>query len=132
MTNSVEVKNTETTRAQAEATRTRPAVSPDVDIVERAQDLLVVADLPGVDEKGIEITLENNVLTFTGRSAVQAPAGYETAYAESEPVDYTRSFTISEDIDREKIAASIRHGVLRITLPKAPQAQPRRIAVQVQ
>lgn len=131
MTAPSDITQAENTRAvSAEGTRALRLVTPDVDIVERAHELVVLADLPGVDEKSLDVTLENSVLTFSGRTAVQEPAGCEAVRREFAAREYSRSFTVSEDIDRERIAAAIRNGVLRITLPKAPAAQPRKIAVQ--
>jgi HSP20 family molecular chaperone IbpA len=127
------VEVTRTTRGDAdkvEQTRDRRVYIPDTDIFERDNTIVVVADMPGVDDKHVDITLENNVLTITGHAEITEPAGLDLLYAEFEPADYRRSFTLTDDIDRDHIKAHMRNGVLRLVLPKAPQAQPRKIAVQ--
>lgn len=124
---------TQATTVQAqptEATHDLPVVAPATDIYETEHDLVAVVDMPGVDEKDIEVSLENQVLTLTGRAASADPAGHELLYREFGPAEFRRTFTVHDDIDREKITARLKNGVLRVTLPKAAKAQPRRIAVQ--
>jgi HSP20 family molecular chaperone IbpA len=127
MTTQIEVQKTATT--QPEVPVNRVELTPAVDVYEQADALVIVADVPGVDEKHLDVTIENDVLTFTGRAAAQDPAGLDALYREFETADYRRSFTIATDFDREKITASVRNGVLRITLPRAAAAKPRRIEV---
>ena len=128
MTTQTEVQNIETTQSETAANRVE--LKPAVDIYEQADALVIVADVPGVDEKHVDVTIENDVLTFTGHATVQNPAGLDPLYREFEAADYRRSFTIATDFDREKITATVRHGVLRITLPRSAAAKPRKIAVQ--
>ncbi len=78
----------------------------------------------------MEVTLEKNVLSLKGLLDFTPPAGYSLAYAEYEVGDYERSFTLSEDIDRNNIQATISEGVLRLFLPKAGPAQTRKISVK--
>ncbi len=114
-----------------EAARDLPVVEPATDIYETDSALVVVADMPGVAENGLEVTLENQVLTLFGRTAAGSePATHGRVYREFGPTEYRRTFTINDGIDREKITARLKNGVLRVTLPKAAQAQPRRIVVQ--
>lgn len=112
------------------AERTRPGVvfSPRTDIYETNDAIIVIADAPGVDEKSVEVTLENDVLTIDGRVATDYPEGYTLAYAEYRVGDYQRRFTLSDEIDRERIEATVKDGVLRLHLPKA-QPTMRKIAV---
>ena len=119
----------EVTARTMEPTRSLPMRTPATDIYETEQGVVVVADMPGVSEKGLEVTLENQVLTLVGRSEA-APEKSGALHREFGPVEYRRSFTLTEDIDREKIAARIKAGLVRITLPKAAKDQPRRIAVE--
>lgn len=119
----------EVTARTMEPTRNLPVRTPATDIYETDQGVVVVADMPGVSEKGLEVTLENQVLTLVGRPEI-APEDAEALHREFGPVEYRRSFTLTEELDREKIAARIKAGQVRITLPKAAQAQPRRIAVE--
>ncbi len=104
---------------------------PNVDIHEEAERFLVVADVPGVDGKDIEITAEKGVLTVRGerRSEKKASAdGYERV--ERASGTFLRRFTLPETADAEAIKASHVNGVLEISIPKRPQEQPRRITIQ--
>lgn len=112
-----------------EPTRSLPVCSPATDIYETDGGVVVVADMPGVSEKGLEVTLENQVLTLVGRPEATSEER-EALHREFGPVEYRRSFTLTEELDREKITARIKAGQVRITLPKAAKVQPRRIAVE--
>jgi len=101
-----------------------------VDIFETPEGSVLLADVPGCDEKDVELHLENDVLTITARRADEAEADHEATYAEYRPADYQRSFSVSELIDKGRIEATVKNGVLRVTLPKAEAAKPRRIAVK--
>ncbi|MBF0338825.1 MAG: Hsp20/alpha crystallin family protein [Nitrospirae bacterium] len=123
-----------------ERTRTRKVYNPLVDIIERNNDILVIADVPGVDEKSVDITLEKNVLTITGYVEPEPGATWsekETedkvrlAYAEYGIGDYQRSFTLSDEVDRNGIEATVKDGVLRVVLPKAETVKTRKIEVKV-
>jgi HSP20 family molecular chaperone IbpA len=103
---------------------------PRVDIVEAEDAIFVVADLPGVDETGVDITLEKNVLTLKATAAPQRPEGYSLAYAEYEVGNFERVFTVSDAIDRNAIEANVKNGVLRVKLPKSKQMLSQKIAVQ--
>lgn len=102
---------------------------PRVDIYENKDALVLVADMPGVDEKTVDIELEKNVLTITGRVENGRVAGGTLMYSEYEIGDYERVFTLSEEIDRDKIVATVKNGVLRLELPKAEQVKPKKIAI---
>src|SRR5262245_13059064 len=112
-----------------ERTRPRKVYVPQVDIIETDDVLLLVADLAGVDEQGVDITVEKNVLTLKGTVSADPPAGYTLSYEEYGVGDYERSFTLSNDVDREGIQATIKDGVLRMTLPKSKQAAARKVIV---
>lgn len=115
-----------------ERTRSARVYVPHVDIISNEEGIIIKADMPGVDESNVDITLEKNVLTINGfvSAMPQVPAGYELAYSEYGVGDFQRSFTLPDDIDREGIEASLSHGVLRLHLPKAPEAQARKISVK--
>ncbi len=104
--------------------------NPHIDIIESAENISIVADIPGVDENSINITLEKNILSIAGPIGVTQPDKYSLAYAEYEPGSYKRSFTLSDIIDQENIAATVKDGVLNLTLPKTAPAQAKKIAVQ--
>ena len=105
-----------------ERTRERPVHAPRTDIYETEDEVVLVADMPGVDEKSIDITLERNVLTILGRTQDVAPEGYRLAYAEFERGDFQRAFALSNQADPNGIQASIQDGVLRVSVPKAKPA----------
>jgi HSP20 family molecular chaperone IbpA len=107
-----------------------PVFVPRVDIRESAAEVVLVADLPGVDETTVSIDLEGSELTLRGRAVLKAPEGFALTYQEYQSGDYERVFTLGDTIDRARIQAVVKDGVLRLTMPKAKEAQPRRIAVR--
>lgn len=113
-----------------ERTRETQCFSPRVDIYETSEDIFVLVDMPGVDENNIDITLEKNILTLEGRNSMVTPNDYDLVYAEYEMGDYTRRFTLSNEIDQAKIEAKLRNGVLHLRLPKAGPAKAKKIAVK--
>jgi HSP20 family protein len=112
--------------------KTRPGVyyTPDVDIVEAGDSLKLWADMPGVTEKDMSITLDNSVLTIEGRVSTSMYEGWLPRYTEYNVGDYFRQFTLNETIDAGRIKASLRNGVLELDLPKVEKAKPRRIEVR--
>ncbi len=124
------VKNERQSPERAEFQDSAPVYVPEVDIVESDQEFRLVADLPGVDENSVEIDLDKNVLSVSGRFVPQPPEGYSLTYQEYASGNYEREFTLGNTIDRDRIQATVRDGVLRLTLPKAKEAQPKRIAVK--
>ena len=117
---------------EAELTQDRPVYVPAADIYEKEDAILVQCDMPGVDEANVEVTLEDNVLTLTGRQQDKAPEGYGLVAAEYGTGIFRRSFTVSNQIDNEKIKARMKHGVLSLELPKAKAAQPRKIKISTE
>jgi HSP20 family protein len=124
-----EAEKQEVAEGDVERTRARRCFVPRTDIYEVGDDIHVVADMPGVDDKSIDITLERNVLTINGYVEPDYPDNYQLAYAEYDVGDYQRSFRLSDDIDREGIEATVKDGVLRLHLPKADTAKARKISV---
>lgn len=116
--------------AEPEQTRNRRVYSPRVDIFEKQGAIVLLADMPGTDEKNINISLEKNILTITGKVDVEHRTDSRLAYAEYGIGDYSRSFSIPDDIDRNKIEASIKSGVLSLVLPKAEPEKARRIEIK--
>jgi len=113
-----------------ERTRPRKVYTPAVDILERKDDIIVTADMPGVDEKTVDITLEKNVLTITGSVTPVFPDSHRLMLSEYGVGDYQRAFTISEEVDRDRINATVKNGVLQLILPKAAAAKTRKIEVK--
>ena len=117
------------TPARAECAERTRVFTPRVDIRETENEVVLVADLPGVDEKTVDIDLEGSELTIRARTVPEAGEGYSPTYREYEGGSYERSFTLGDTIDRDGIAAVVKDGVLQLTLPKAKEARPTRIAV---
>lgn len=114
----------------AEETRTSERhITPAVDIYETSEGLVLMADLPGVDQKNLEIGLDNNVLTIRGVSHHAAPGTLVSR--EYELVNFFRRFELGEKIDQGKITAELKHGVLALQLPKAEAAKARQIHINV-
>ncbi len=113
----------------AEHTRGERFVAPEVDIYEEDDSLVLVADVPGVGAGGVEVSLESGVLEITAHRGEEKNAD-AADYAEYKPASYHRVFRLSDDIDADKIAATISHGVLTVTLPKSARAKPRKIDVK--
>ena|SRR5947208_2066247 len=118
-------------RLLAEPQSSRPW-APAVDILETENELLLKADLPGVDMKNIDIQVENGTLTLKGQREFQNEAkqgGYhriERSYG-----SFVRYFALPETVDTEGVRAEFKNGVLTVTLPKKEVAKPRQIKVQV-
>lgn len=115
---------------ETERTRVRKVYIPRVDIYETKETIVLVADMPGVDEKSVDITLEKNVLTISGEIRQVNYQGYTMSYAEYETGDYERAFTISDEVDRDRIDAAVKNGVLKVTLHKAEKAKVKKIAIK--
>ncbi len=120
----------EITYDNGEPTRNRRVYSPLTDIVETADEILVVADMPGVDEKCVDITLDKNVLTIFAYPPEETVDNYSLAFGEYGVGDFERKFVVSQEVDREKIAAKVKNGVLTVHLPKAGPAKARKIEVR--
>ncbi len=115
--------------AGAEQTRTTLQFTPVVDIYETDEGLVLLADLPGVGKDKLSIDLKDDVLTITGEVPEPDFVG-ESLMAEFQAGGYIRQFTLGEAIDRTKIDAKLKNGVLTLRLPKAAKAKPHRIEVQ--
>ncbi len=115
----------------AERTRAVRVFVPQVDIYASDGDIVLLVDIPGVTENDLDIAIEKNVLTINGLVSASEPEGYELVHNEYGVGDYQRSFTLSDEIDQENILASLSNGVLRMVLPKAPEAKARKITVKV-
>jgi HSP20 family protein len=127
----IKVQDTEKQVAETEAERTRDRLAfvPRADIYETDEAIFVVADMPGVSEDSLDITLEKGVLSLNGTVEPETLEDYSLAYAEYRVGDYVRSFTLSNEINQEAIEATLKDGVLHLTLPKVTEAQTRKIAI---
>jgi HSP20 family molecular chaperone IbpA len=120
------------TTADVETTRNGRTFMPHVDIYETEHNVVLLADMPGVNEESIDITLEKNILTIAGFSEPQAPEKFEPAYSEYRFGNYKRTFALSDEVDRDQIEATVNNGVLRLVMPKAEAAKTRKIKVKAE
>jgi HSP20 family molecular chaperone IbpA len=102
---------------------------PYADIHETEDALTVVMEVPGVERNDVNVALENDVLQVDGRIDFTKYESMEPVYTEYNVGHYTRSFTLSNKIDQDRISAQLDDGVLTLTLPKVKEAQPRRISI---
>ncbi|MAG93291.1 MAG: heat-shock protein [Planctomycetaceae bacterium] len=103
--------------------------TPPIDIFETEDGLVLRADLPGVSTDTLDLQVQDNKLTLFGRVCRAAPEGAQLVHHEYGEGDFLRSFILSDKVDHERITARLSHGVLEVTLPHAPTAQPRKIQV---
>jgi len=115
-----------------EQTRPGPVYTPAVDIFEHESAITVLADMPGVKARDLEIDLRENVLTLTGRVSRPELTGQAQVLREYEPGTFFRQFTLGSAIEQGKIDAKLADGVLRLELPKAEKARPRQISVRTE
>jgi HSP20 family protein len=119
-----------TTPAQVEATdHERYLCKPLIDIYEIDEGLVLHADLPGVSIKSLDLQVQDNKLTLFGRVNTVVPPEARPLHQEYVVADFVRSFILSDEVDHEQISASMTNGVLKVILPKAARAKPRRIEV---
>ncbi|AOJ24462.1 Hsp20/alpha crystallin family protein [Burkholderia seminalis] len=114
--------------AAAEAAR-RPAITPNVDIVETPRGVTLRADLPGVPRENLDVKVHDNTLTIEADTHIDTPADLRVRHAEVRATRYARSFVLSPDLDTSRIDANLRDGVLTLTIPRREETRPRRIDV---
>lgn len=115
-----------------EASRQEAFLLPPVDVVEDASGLTLYADLPGVPKDKASIHIEDDTLTIEGEVQLDLPEGVESSHVEVNLPRYRRAFTLSRELDTEKVVAEFAHGVLKLRIPKAAHAQPKKIEVRVE
>jgi len=108
--------------------RAEQFVTPVASVVEDGDAYLLKVEMPGVNKEGLEISVENNELTITGRRDLAQIEG-SLIHRESRTEDFRRVFELDPSVDTSKISARIDQGFLTLTLPKAEQVKPRKIAV---
>lgn len=106
-------------------------LSPAADIYETKDEYRLKLEMPGVEKDGITVTLDKNELTIEGKIKDSVPDNRELKYAEYSLYNYYRQFRVGEDINREKIEATLDNGILTVILHKAEEAKPRKIEVKV-
>ena len=128
-TKELQVKEKHEVADSAEQMRPGPVFTPEVDILETDRELILLADMPGVAADDVKIDLRENLLTLSGDVKPWEEAGENDVLVEFDIGKYHRQFSLSEIVDQSKIEAKLEDGVLRLTLPKAEKAVPRKIAV---
>jgi len=121
-----------TVQRENQSAGTRPVreefIAPEVNIYETKDGYVLEAEMPGVGKDGLEITLDNNEITITGRRAAETVAG-QPVFRERRLADYRRVFELDPAIDTAKIEAKLDQGVVTVTLPKSERVKPRKIVV---
>ena len=107
----------------------RHAITPAVDIVEDKQRVTLRADLPGVPRENLDVKVHDNTLTIEADTRIDTPADLRVRHAEVRAPRYVRTFVLSPDLDTSRIDASLRDGVLTLTIPRREETRPRRIDV---
>ena len=126
-----EVTKTQTADVADRDQREQPALLPPVDVVEDGQGITLYADLPGVPKENLNIRVDGDQLVVEAEAALQMPDELQANHAEVTLTRYRRTFTLSKELDADKVGAELKNGVLKLRIPKAEHAQPRKISVQV-
>ena len=103
---------------------------PRVNLYDEGSNLVLKADVPGLSEKDVHVTLNESGVSISGQRKVAPPEGYSAHRQERSSFSFSRSLTLPCKVNPEQTKASVKNGVLTVTLAKAPEAQPRQIAVQ--
>jgi len=107
------------------------ALTPPVDVVEDATGITLYADLPGVSKEKLHLQVESDTLTIDAESNLSVPEKLQSSHTEVGLARFHRVFTLSKELDTEKVSAELARGVLTLRIPKVAQAQPRRIDIAV-
>lgn len=114
-----------------EVRREEAALQPPVDVIEDADGITLYADLPGVPKDRLAVRVEADTLTIEGGISLATSQGMEATHSEVQLPRYRRAFTLGAELNSEKVAAEFRQGVLKLRIPKAEHAKPRKIEVRV-
>ena len=115
------------TRPESEA----PALMPPVDVVEDASGITLYADLPGVPKDKLSVRIDGESLVIEGEIALEMPKNLEATHVEVSLPRYRRVFTLSKELDPERLSAELKHGVLKLQIQKAEHAKPKRVEIRV-
>lgn len=106
------------------------ALMPPVDVIEDDTGITLYADLPGVPKEQLDLNVEGDTLSIEGTISIPMPPSMQASYVEVHSPRYRRVFTLSKELDPDKISAEFAQGVLKLRIPKAEHAQPRRIEIR--
>jgi HSP20 family molecular chaperone IbpA len=115
---------------QSQAAREEATLLPPVDVIEDATGITLYADLPGVSKDRLNLHVDADALTIEGEMSIEMPQGMEATHAEVSVPRFRRVFTLSKELDTEKLQAELKQGVLKLRIQKAEHAKPRKIAVE--
>ncbi len=116
---------------QSAKPKAEAALMPPVDVFEDSSGITLYADLPGVPKDRLTLNVEADTLTLEGEVALATPEGMDATHVEVALPRYRRVFTLSKELDPEKVTAEFGQGVLKLRIPKAEHAQPKKIQVKI-
>lgn len=128
MNENTQVASSNQPEAKPEA---KSALLPRVDVIEDKAGITLYADLPGVPKDKLGLHIEADTLTIEGEVGLNMPEGMEPSHAEINLPRYRRIFSLSKELDSEKISAEFAHGVLKLNIPKAEHLQPRKVEIKL-
>jgi HSP20 family protein len=111
-------------------TRDEQVLLPPVDVVEDVNGITLYADLPGVSKEHLDLQVDGETLTIEGELSLEMPQGMEATHAEVSMPRFRRVFTLSKELDTQKLQAELKQGVLKLRIQKAEHAKPRKIVVE--
>lgn len=119
------------TEVQNRSRETQGFLRPPVDVFEDAEGITLSLDMPGVSKDRLNVQADKDALVIEGEMQISMPDGMQALYAEVHSTRYRRSFTLSGELDAEKIEAGLKDGVLTVHIPKRAELRPRKIEVKV-
>jgi len=122
-------QSSQTRREQSSQAAEQPALLPPVDVIEDGEGITVYADLPGVPKERLDVHIDGEVLVIEGDMGLEMPQAMEATHVEVSLPRYRRVFTLSRELDPERMSAELKQGVLKVRIHKAEHAKPRRIQV---
>jgi HSP20 family protein len=131
MTETQEVATRESTEVQRQEREPERVLLPPVDVFEDTEGITLQADMPGVSRDRLTLQVSEGTLLLEGDARIEMPEGMEALYADVRSTHYRRSFALSGELETDKIDASLKDGVLKLRIPKAEHAKPRKIDVKI-
>ena len=119
------------TNKTTDSARNEAALLPPVDVIEDASGITLYADLPGVPKDKLTLHVEGGNLSIEGELALDMPEGMDATHAEVSLPRYRRVFTLSKELDADKVSAEFDQGVLKLRIPKVEHLQPRKVEIRV-
>lgn len=107
-------------------------IVPAVDVIEDSSGINLYADLPGVTKEKLSMQIQSDSLVIEGELSLEIPKDLKASRSEVNSPRYRRTFTLSKELDAEKVTAELKQGVLKVRIPKAEHALPRKIPIEVQ